>query len=130
MTAYEMRISDWSSDVFSSDLAVLVEGGTQAGQRLDGGLAADALVGVEDHRVALALRDLDLDDLVVEQTVLRGAGRTLVRLGGDLVLRLAGEPGRSGVLLGAGTHRALVEGAEEAVVHHRDRKSTRLNSSH
>src|SRR3546814_12088941 len=94
MTAYEMRISDWSSDVFSSDVAGLVEGGTQAGQRLDGGLAADALVGVEDHGVALALRDLDLDDLVVEQAVLRGAGRTLVRLGGDLVLRLA-EIGRA-----------------------------------
>src|SRR3546814_20915957 len=118
MTAYEMRISDWSSDVFSSDLAVLVEGGTQAGQRLDGGLAADALVGVEDHRVALALRDLDLDDFVVEQTALRGEGRTLVRLGGDLVRRIAGEPGRYGLLLGARAPRPPVVGEEAAGSHH------------
>ena len=40
-------------------------------------------------------------------------------LGGELVLRLAGEAGGGGVLLGAGAHRDLVEGAEEAVVHHR-----------
>src|SRR3546814_3233880 len=34
-TAYEMRISDWSSDVCSSDLA-------DAGRRADGGLPRDA----------------------------------------------------------------------------------------
>src|SRR3546814_6212391 len=33
-TAYEMRISDWSSDVCSSDLASLVGGGCTSGYRL------------------------------------------------------------------------------------------------
>jgi hypothetical protein len=42
-----------------------------------------------------------------------------VGLGGQLVLGLALEAGRRGVLLGAGAHGHLVEGAEEAVVHHR-----------
>src|SRR3546814_13836935 len=34
-TAYEMRISDWSSDVCSSDLALLVEARPQLDQRGD-----------------------------------------------------------------------------------------------
>ena len=40
-------------------------------------------------------------------------------LRGELVLRLAVEAGRCRVLLGAGTHGALLERAEQAVVHHR-----------
>ena len=75
--------------VAGGDVAGLVERGPQTGQRLGGGLAADALVGVEDDRVALALGDLDRDDLVVEQPVLGGAGGPLVGLGGQLVLGLA-----------------------------------------
>ena len=100
-------------------LPALSKAGRSAARRLDGGVATDALVGVEDHRVALALGDLDLDDLVVEQPVLGGPGGPLVGLGGQLVLRLAGQAGGGGVLLGAGAHGHLVEGAEEAVVHHR-----------
>ena len=71
-------------------LPALSNAGRRPAERLGGGVAADALVGVEDHRVALALRDLDLDDLVVEQPVLGRPGGPLVRLGG------AARPGARG----------------------------------
>ena len=73
------------------DGAVLAERGAQLGQRLGGGVAADALVLRDDERVALALRDLDRDDLVVEDTVLPGLGGALVGAGRELVLLLAGQ---------------------------------------
>src|SRR3546814_5996960 len=52
-TAYEMRISDWSSDVCSSDLRV--EATDAAG--------VDALAGVADHqdRLAAGVRVLDAE---------------------------------------------------------------------
>src|SRR3546814_15352235 len=69
-TAYEMRISDWSSDVCSSDLADvqrpdrqglsglgiatwLLRSGVQQGQRIEGNLAL--LVGRDDHDARAAL---------------------------------------------------------------------------
>src|SRR3546814_15767091 len=71
-TAYEMRISDWSSDVCSSDLAdvqrpdrqglsglgiatCLLRSDVQQGQRIEGNLAL--LVGRDDHdaRAAFSL---------------------------------------------------------------------------
>src|SRR3546814_12173314 len=47
-TAYEMRISDWSSDVCSSDLARQHDGRF----RTDGAHGADARAGLEPHRLA------------------------------------------------------------------------------
>ena len=52
------------------DRAVLAEGRAQAAERGGRGVGADALVALEDDRVALALRDRDRDDLVVEEAVL------------------------------------------------------------
>src|SRR3546814_8737850 len=55
-TAYEMRISDWSSDVCSSDLAVIEAQAADVAARQ---LVADELVrGVAD--------DVDLEPLVVD----------------------------------------------------------------
>src|SRR3546814_3997553 len=48
-TAYEMRISDWSSDVCSSDLPVFVLE-TQS-HRMDAALGADILAEQEDARI-------------------------------------------------------------------------------
>src|SRR3546814_459291 len=55
-TAYEMRISDWSSDVCSSDLG-------EGGQGLDGGGADVGVAAHElgDHAV------LDAEDVVVHE---------------------------------------------------------------
>src|SRR3546814_5762546 len=63
-TAYEMRISDWSSDVCSSDLCRNADGGAHFGHilqhhgiRSDPGIAADldraenGRIGADDHAV-------------------------------------------------------------------------------
>src|SRR3546814_9291233 len=75
-TAYEMRISDWSSDVCSSDLGAQVDaiglGGGMGGNRQAlGHLQAALLEGVEGHvqrhhlgqrcRVARGIRVLGID---------------------------------------------------------------------
>src|SRR3546814_7735267 len=95
-TAYEMRISDWSSDVCSSDLADLV--------------VAVARVAV---RAAGALQDRQHQRLDAGLAVAAGDGD---HPGGAGVLHRRGERGQ----------RALGVGDQ----HLRDRKSTRLNSSH
>src|SRR3546814_13640450 len=54
-TAYEMRISDWSSDVCSSDLAPAA----RSGEFLSGGVASPQLVGLAGPFHQL-LRPLDI----------------------------------------------------------------------
>src|SRR3546814_623161 len=86
-TAYEMRISDWSSDVCSSDLGVGIGyGGIELDQRLAG---ADALAvadqyGVDDPRRA----GLDQLDVV--------GGDQLARRRGDDVDPAKGQPEQRG----------------------------------
>src|SRR3546814_6207345 len=43
-TAYEMRISDWSSDVCSSDLSLMIDSGEKMGEIKEGHLADLLLV--------------------------------------------------------------------------------------
>src|SRR3546814_8176941 len=50
-TAYEMRISDWSSDVCSSDLTIL--------RRLVGKARADLVAGGEDDFAGLGVDDVE-----------------------------------------------------------------------
>src|SRR5690606_13138672 len=73
------------------DGALRVEGGAQPGEALGGGVGADALVGVEDLRLAPALRDLHRHDLVLEPSRLDGGGGALVGARGEGVLLLPGE---------------------------------------
>src|SRR5918992_3424332 len=68
------------------DRAVLAERGPQPAQRFGRRVRPDALVGVEEHRVATALRHLDRDDLRGEPAVLDGVGGALVRAGGEFIL--------------------------------------------
>src|SRR3546814_9910129 len=109
-----MRISDWSSDVCSSDLAVEPDLDRQSAQ--DG-------------------RDARADDLIVavhsaeRLDFLRDVGRRLKR--DEHAASLIGEP-RSGVQVDAGAAGGIYDQCVdlariEAVL---DRKSTRLNSSH
>src|SRR3546814_18174409 len=89
-TAYELRISDWSSDVCSSDLA------HEAGQVIGtGALAADAVVGDEaadrharailqqrQHRggdIAADVLDIDVDAVREGRRELRAIGRASCR---------------------------------------------------
>src|SRR3546814_5416422 len=101
--AYELRISDWSSDVCSSDLRA---GGGRGvvGQVVGSGLDGDA--------AALA-------------ALLDGGGQRLARRGVHGVDRGADDAAEIG---GAADRVGLDEGRAGGVPG--DRKSTRLNSSH
>src|SRR3546814_6889468 len=131
-TAYEMRISDWSSDVCSSDLGVEV--GEPAPER-EAALGAVAAAEGEGHGHPAHLRG----DPVGELRERRG-GR-----GGRLhVARVAvgqderrdrphvGAPGREGQVGGEEVpvrREAVLHGAGSGYSSAADRKSTRLNSS-
>src|SRR3546814_8685452 len=109
-----MRISDWSSDVCSSDLGLLAELGVfllrkpLLGARVrqsDLGLVEVRLRGGDTLLVAL---DVALQgELLVLQVLVPGLCRREVRLcGGDPLLRPAGQRLRLGVLIGAATRQA------------------------
>ena len=111
------------SEIWEAEPAVMVPSLANAGRRLaervGGGVGADALVGLELEGLALALRDRDRDDLVVEQAVLPGLRGELVAARGELVLLLAGERDVAGVgALGEQAHRLVGEGVPQAVVGH------------
>src|SRR3546814_9802533 len=70
-TAYEMRISDWSSDVCSSDLRLRARGAVEAGghhRRLGAGHVEQLLHHLLEHRVGLldraAGRELDCGERI------------------------------------------------------------------
>src|SRR3546814_2717267 len=106
-----MRISDWSSDVCSSDLPVLVQA-TGPGDLVDKREAADELaVGAIEH---------------IEEAVAVGGGRGLDVLAPFLVVE--GDHLVDAVIVPAVVRSALEVPFDAAVV--RDRQSTRLNSSH
>ena len=63
----------------------------EAAERLRRGAGPNTLVGVDDDRVALALRDRHRRDLVGEAPFLLGRGRALVTARCELVLHLAGD---------------------------------------
>src|SRR3546814_3019582 len=102
-TAYEMRISDWSSDVCSSDLPVLLVGGADVHPAVGG---AEGLVG-RVQRVRRA----------------HGAGRDA---GGEGDRRLPVGMHDAG-LEQRGVDLLALAGLQLVGI---DRKSTRLNSSH
>src|SRR3546814_7473401 len=107
-TAYEMRISDWSSDVCSSNLAALVE---LFGQ-----------VWREPFMVQKFLPDVALGD---KRIVLVDG----VATGGVNRLPKAGEI-RSNLAVGGKGEATALNPREEEVCAAIDRESTRLNSSH
>src|SRR3546814_5659461 len=103
-TAYELRISDWSSDVCSSDLPVARRHAVESGihhDRVEAGRLGD-LLGRRGHHLRQRLADnlLRLPD----------AG------GPTRLVAAAGKPG--------------VERSDGKIHGKQDRKSTRLNSSH
>src|SRR3546814_4421550 len=108
-TAYGMRISDWSSDVCSSDL----------GWQGEGALIPESIIG---HQLARDARELRFDregneDLAVHCRRLWRACRR------DRVIPLAVE-------VHPGIARHLRARIAAPRIFWRDRKSTRLNSSH
>jgi hypothetical protein len=73
------------------DRPALCERRTQLAEGLDRGVRPHPLVRRDDERVALALGDLDRDDLGVEDARLDRRSRALMRAGGDSILQLAGD---------------------------------------
>src|SRR3546814_2696094 len=125
-TAYEMRISDWSSDVCSSDLRALVGDASQEEDAATFAAAAEAWapLAVAVHNAGTNRRDsfLDLEVAHFEQLWREHT------LGAFLTGR---EAARRMVPRGAGT--ILFTGATGSIrgkALFGDRKSTRLNSSH
>src|SRR3546814_7024953 len=99
-TAYEMRISDWSSDVCSSDLIIHVMEGRRVLRHLT--VEQNLIIGGHKETSLRAVRQR-LDEIYS-------------RIG-----RLAALKDRTSGYLSGGEQQMLVIG---------DRKSTRLNSSH
>src|SRR3546814_2787817 len=122
-TAYEMRISDWSSDVCSSDLAVTVgqQGeGPRAIAHLDAVVARDPQLLIEEARPATPR----LDDDAAPELHLAVDHERLAAEDGHEANALLGQPQKSGEGLG---DQPLAERAIRAIA---DRTSERLNSSH
>src|SRR3546814_3052847 len=115
MTAYEVRISDWSSDVCSSDL---VEG--------HGVHLCDAACAERRHHVGKAVVDQRQPPVgPVFQRAPFGNGVGIAIKGPDMTR--AGGKGRARIAARAeGAVHQNVTGVEGKP----DRKSTRLNSSH
>src|SRR3546814_4739947 len=121
-TAYEMRISDWSSDVCSSDLAWWW---LRARRR------RAAIVRLFDERLDAA--NTPVERVAAMSELLRRAARrrdpAADRLQGDAWLAFLDGDRASDVArpFSEGTGRVLLEGGFRREV---DRQSTRLNSSH
>src|SRR3546814_5501827 len=114
-TAYEMRISDWSSDVCSSDLEAMSQAAAMSNRdrlfqllsRLLGHCGVSDSAGRVQAQLPLSREDL--------------AGMLGVRQ--ETLSRLLKRLKQEGVIDISGRHCQLLS-------LHRDRKSTRLNSSH
>src|SRR3546814_8493897 len=117
-TAYEMRISDWSSDVCSSDLRLIVQHGLECGV-----VAADLhLLDIVPGEVAEAQMR---EGVVVER-------RRALHIGDALALQ-PGQCFHPDIAGDEDAQAVVAEGAEKDPDFLRppvDRKSTRLNSSH
>src|SRR3546814_2595401 len=111
-TAYEMRISDWSSDVCSSDLDFNLEEGM-----LDTARLARVIVNPMHSLSYKMERDTEFRDTVVSLLIdnsgsMRGRPITVAAMSADILARTLERCGVKVEILGL------------------DRKSTRLNSSH
>src|SRR3546814_3631129 len=135
-TAYEMRISDWSSDVCSSDLAEFQKGKPRllnifASWCVPCAAEAPQLAVLKEAGVAIdgiAIRDSreDLDRFLARW------GNPYARIGSDVDSSVQIALGSSGV-----PETFVIDGKGMIVYQHigairkeQDRKSTRLNSSH
>src|SRR3546814_5781345 len=104
-TAYELRISDWSSDVCSSDLALM--GAIPAGYYKDPVKSAKTFRTIDGVRYSIP------------------GDWCMVEADGSLTLL-----GRGSVCINTAGEKVYPEEVEEILKTHPDRKSTRMNSSH
>src|SRR3546814_2459702 len=132
-TAYEMRISDWSSDVCSSDLAAQVQFHHDRVMTLLDEEAARFRVQVVTDELEFRLGQAQPVDIIRFTPIGVGQqdlGRDLLHdtvrdIRAQRIGRALRAENQEGVLLAVGLQAILGKGAESV-----DRKSTRLNSSH
>mmetsp|Transcript_21294 Transcript_21294/g.57331 ORF Transcript_21294/g.57331 Transcript_21294/m.57331 type:complete len:246 (+) Transcript_21294:317-1054(+) len=105
--------------VARGDGSVFFERRAQLAELLGGRARLGILVGSDDERLALLLRDAHRRDLGLEPAVGDRRLRTLLRGRRKVILLLAGEAVLVGDVLGGDTHVVVVERAPEAVVDHR-----------
>src|SRR3546814_10599222 len=120
-TAYEMRISDWSSDVCSSDLVMDAVGLAATRAAASRWVAPGGVIlhiGLGDNEGGLDVRRATLQEI----TFIGTYTYTTTDFADALAALAAGQLGA----LGWVEPRPLAEG----LAAFRDRKSTRLNSSH
>src|SRR3546814_2442206 len=109
-TAYEMRISDWSSDVCSTDLVMHQQH------------VADRL----RHLLGLDIDEAVMHPVAAEQPAAMGAGAL-----GDLVFVVRKDQVVAAAMdVDGGGAEILLDHRRAFDMPARDRKSTRLNSSH
>src|SRR3546814_4259187 len=114
-TAYEMRISDWSSDVCSSDLVDFADTDNAASRHLDIGKGSTS--GVSAVSAGGRTR-------VVVELMRESSYRSRID-GNSLVLTV-----NNGSTDQSVTTAAMVDPTKALPSSSKDRKSTRLNSSH
>src|SRR3546814_9500466 len=123
-TAYEMRISDWSSDVCSSDLPQLA-----TALKASSGAFADSSAKVGTGTLTFTV---DGKSMSLELT---DSNNSLAQVR-DAINKASDNPGVSATIVNGsdGAHLVLsgtrTGAANGFTVSGRDRKSTRLNSSH
>ena len=88
-------------------------------QRLAGRAGARVLVVVDEQRLALLLRHLDRNDLLLEDPLRDGALGLLLALSREVVLLLARDAVVLGDVLGGDAHVDVLEGVHQPVMHHR-----------
>src|SRR3546814_1748229 len=127
-TAYELRISDWSSDVCSADLAS-DQVGKLAGQAIAGMDGVADVRPVEARDDQAVTRDAELDEDVVAGVMVCGGGQREAGNVRKFVQQRAQQAiVRAEIMAPFGNAMRLVNREEGDL--RGDRKSTRLNSSH
>src|SRR3546814_6193918 len=124
-TAYEMRISDWSSDVCSSDLPGASEVDRGIGKKIVRRIIIGVAVPVRLARIAQLVRDFCLAEWLaaVESGAVALARHAKALHRGLILIDEIGEG------CDLADRRYDAEVGEDIVARHCDRKSTRLNSS-
>src|SRR3546814_8760909 len=118
-TAYEMRISDWSSDVCSSDLADVLEDMAAQGHLLP--------LKILEWRQIAKLKNTYADSLTEQINPTTGRVHTTYGLTSTSTGRLSSSnPNLQNIPVRSEEGRKI----RKAFVAEADRKSTRLNSSH
>src|SRR3546814_8237996 len=113
-TAYEMRISDWSSDVCSSDLRIGTIAAIDVVPTVADRILDRVVAGAAVDRVVAEAADQRIVPLAADQRVVTGQARQDIAAavaGKNIVQRVSG----------------AVQVVEDLIA---DRKSKRLNSSH